>query len=110
SAIASRSCGLPWAVGYPCASVAARSASWTTAGVASTGVPMDRSAIPPGWARARSAYGARWSQGYPSSSGANPTRSFLRRQGGDERMILVDQAQHGSPAGGTDVVAQLHIG
>ena len=60
---ASRSAGLPPAVGYPGASAARRRASWTTAGVGSTGVPMDKFARPPGWARARSAYGASWSHG-----------------------------------------------
>jgi hypothetical protein len=40
--------GVPTVCGYPWASVALRRASATTAGVGSTGDPIDRSTMPPG--------------------------------------------------------------
>ena len=47
-----------------------RRAAWITAGTGSTGVPTDRSTMPPGCARARSAAGARASQGNTGSRAA----------------------------------------
>ncbi len=49
--------------GSPGASAAADSASCTTCGVGSTGVPIERSTMPSGWARAVAAYAVSWSHG-----------------------------------------------
>ena len=49
-------------------SAASRSACCTTSGVGSTGVPIERSTTPSGWARAFSAYGVSRSQGKSGSA------------------------------------------
>jgi len=55
AAIASRSAWLPAVAGYARASVAAASASRTTAGVGSTGEPIERFRAPFGCSAARAA-------------------------------------------------------
>ena len=65
---------MPTAVGYPGAFAAAFNASVITLGVASTGVPIDKSIIPSGWLRASSAALAMRSHGKsgnPRASGVN---------------------------------------
>src|SRR3954451_15540423 len=88
-------------------------------GVGSTGVPTDRSTMPSGCARARSAAGARRSQG---KSGSRPELmgSFsvlvdeasvdVRRECSDDRVVLVDLADLGRPTGRAEVVEELDVG
>src|SRR6476469_2517020 len=67
SAAASRRAGVPCVAGYPGIHAAPVSASWMTAGTGSMGVPIDRSTIPSGCARARAPDSARVSQGKSGS-------------------------------------------
>ncbi len=48
-AAASRTAGVPRVSGYPGALAAAASAARTVSGTGSTGAPIERSTIPPGW-------------------------------------------------------------
>src|SRR4051812_11899713 len=104
---AARSSSEPAVNGYPGASEAADSAARITSGVGSTGVPTDRSTMPSGCRRARSAAGASRSQGksgseVTASSGWAAgwwTSSVLDLVGvdvggkrSDDRVVLVDLA------------------
>src|SRR5687768_7910026 len=110
----------PTVSGYPGASAASRSACCTTAGVGSTGVPMERSTMPPGCARARSAWPVSRSQGKsPSREETRPPPSgslsgslvvLLRRQSSDERVVLVDLAHLRGTTGRAEVVEEVDVG
>src|SRR4051812_10742910 len=134
STAACRVPGRPTVVGYPGESAAAAIASCTTCGVGSTGVPTDRSTIPSGCDRACAAYVARWSQGKSGSvcdtrrdaeradhpvrgAGAGPSDGVLRvpsllvlrREGADQRVVLVDHAHLGGAARGTEVGEEVDV-
>src|SRR5690606_12148839 len=94
------------------------SASRTTSGVASTGVPTERSTMPSGCARARSANGTSVSQGKsgsppvrrPTAAGAGSGRAVLRWQSGDDGVVVVDLPELGRATGRAEHVEELHVG
>ena len=76
--------------------------------------------MPSGCARAFSAAGASWSQGKSGSPDRTPTRrvrrvesvtpAVLRRQGRDQRVVLVDHTHLGGAAGRAEVVEEVDVG
>src|SRR4029453_10284875 len=90
-------------------------------GVGAPGVPTERSTMPSGCARARSPYDVRWSHGKSGSlpetgSGRDPIKPsgrslvvLLRRQRGDEGVVLVDHAHLGGATGRAEVVEELDV-
>src|SRR5690625_586476 len=123
---ASRRAGVPAVAGYPGASVAESMACCTTAGVGSTGVPMDRSTAPPGYSPARRWYGTSASHGKSGNDGRRivgvpcPLVRFLRcvrsglvvlllRQCRHLRVVLGDRPQLGRTPWGADVVEELRV-
>ena len=96
---------------------ASASASRITSGTGSTGVPIDRSTRPPGWAAARALAGSSRSQGNSGSraetSGQLGTRHLSARSpaaaGGHEGRVLVDLADLGGAAGRAEVLEELVV-
>src|SRR5215213_2167509 len=77
--------------------------------------------MPPGCARARSPYAVRWSHGKSGSlletgSGRDPIKPrgrslvvLLRRELGDDRVVLVDLAHLGGTTGRAEVIEELDV-
>ena len=103
---------MPAVNGYQGLSAARDNARIASSGVGSTGVPTDRSTIPPGCASAVALAAAIVSQGKSGSSEANLVRRagtpvntaqrslvvLLRGQAFDQRVIFIDHTELGGSA------------
>ncbi len=78
---AARNSGVPAVAGYPGAAEAAANASRMIGATGSTGVPTDRSTMPPGYAAAMAAASARVSQGNTGSDAETGRRRAAAPRG-----------------------------